>query len=245
MIIRPNIFKAFPHLIAAQSTRLGGNSQQPFDSLNLGLYTQDHEDHVDQNRTQFFNQLGFQPSEVSHSHQVHSSEILWDAQAGGVEGYDALVTQKSGVLLSVTVADCTPILIYDELRQVIAAVHAGWKGTVGGIVSKVLAGMKDRYGTVPQGVYAYIGPCICQETFEVDADVADRFTKPYKGWDAAKEKYLVDLKGANRDQLIDFGVPAHQIEISPHSTVLQNDLFFSHRKEKGQTGRLLAVIAKK
>ncbi len=240
--ILPSIFQAFPTVIAAQSTRLGGVSAAPYTSLNLGLHTNDQLQSVQQNRALFFSDLGFTEAATAGGFQVHQDQIKIVDKPGQVTGYDAFITQQKGILLSVTIADCTPILLYDPTQKVIAAIHAGWKGTRDHIVDKTLQKMIHTFGTMASDCYAYIGACIDECTFEVDADVADHFATDYKRWDAKLNKYFVDLKQANKDQLLLHGIPAGQIEISPYSTVSHNQYFFSHRKEQGQTGRMLAVI---
>ena len=162
-----------------------------------------------------------------------------------VEGYDALVTNQKDFLLTVTTADCTPIVVYDPQQQVCAGIHAGWRGTVARIVRKTLQSMQDHFGVQPAHCYAYIGPCIDHCTFEVDADVADHFTDEFKQWDEAKSKFFIDLKSANQSQLLQAGLSSKNIEVSPYSTFTDNDTFFSYRKEKGKTGRMLTVIGRK
>ena len=103
--------------------------------------------------------------------------------------------------------------------------------------------MNEQYGTKPINCLAYIGACIAECDFEVYADVADHFAEAYKRWDEGKGKYFVNLKGTNKALLMNKGLRAEHIEVSPYSTVSDNHLFFSHRKEKGKTGRALAVIS--
>jgi copper oxidase (laccase) domain-containing protein len=102
--------------------------------------------------------------------------------------------------------------------------------------------MRDAYGSRPKDCFVYIGTCIGREDFEVDADVADHFTDEHKHWYPKRSKFLVDLKKANRDQFLHLGVVPNQIEVSPFSTVGNNDRYFSHRAERGLTGRMIAVI---
>lgn len=238
----PSIFQPFPNLVACESTRLGGFSRTPYASLNLSLHTDDDPNAVEQNRKTFFESLGFSTDEVACAFQVHGTEVLLATQAGETKGYDALITNQKGLLLTVTVADCTPILIYDAGQLAIAAIHAGWRGTVGEIVIKTLEKMQNQFGTQPKDCHAYVGTCISERNFEVDADVAQHFDPAFKTWDRDRGKYLIDLKMANQRQLEECGIPARQIERSPFCTVRDNEQYFSHRKEKGTTGRMLGVI---
>lgn len=238
----PAIFAGFSEVIAAESTRHGGVSPAPFTSLNLGINTADEVANVDENRRRFFSAIGASVYAFASSHQVHGTEILYATEAGRYTGYDALITDKPGLLIGVTVADCAPILIYDPAHKVVAAIHAGWRGTVGGIVTKTLAQMQKQFGTDAGQCYAYVGTCIDECAFEVGPEVAEQFDTAFKRADAGSDKSFVDLKAANAHLLLTAGVPASQLDVSPFSTVLHNDTYFSYRAEQGQTGRLLAVI---
>jgi polyphenol oxidase len=247
MYIIPKIFQQFPEIIAVESNRKGGVSKAPFSSLNLGLYTDDKPENILENRKIFFENLGIKMSRVTQSYQVHKDKILKVTRSKVYEGYDALITENSNTFLSVTVADCTPILIYDAKNQAVAAVHAGWKGTVLDITAKTIQRMREEFKTNPRDCYVYVGTCIDENSFEVGEDVAAMFTIDLKRLDKSgrKPRFYVDLKKANVTQLLKCGVPENQIEVSPYSTVLDNDAYFSHRKEKGKTGRMIALIGVK
>jgi polyphenol oxidase len=145
-------------LIAAQSTRLGGVSQAPFATLNLGLHTADDP-----------GDLGCSAAQLAGAHQVHGDQVLLVNNPGQWAGYDAFVTHKKGVVLTVTVADCVPILIFDPVRDVVGAAHAGWRGTVAGIAEKTLRKMSEAFGTQAEDCWAWIGTCIGPLDFAVDA----------------------------------------------------------------------------
>ena len=229
-------------LTIAESTRVGGVSKAPFSSLNLGLHTKDNTQDVVDNRVKFCALLGWEAAQLAGAHQVHGTKVLRVHRPGQWEGYDAFMTNKKGVLLSVTVADCTPVLIYDPIQKAVGAAHAGWRGTAAGIAAKLLNHMRDAYGTKATDCWAFIGTCIGADDYEVDSDVADQFTEHFKRWDEDRGKYLIDLKSANAHALIKAGVPERQVEHSPYSTITNNDVYFSHRAEKGLTGRMLGVI---
>ncbi|MGQ0828684.1 MAG: peptidoglycan editing factor PgeF [Bacteroidota bacterium] len=241
MIIRPSIFKN-ENIIAAQSTRLGGVSPAPFSSMNLGLSVNDTRENVMKNRELFFKELGIKLDQLAISRQVHGNDVQVVNEPTTEGNFDAKITNKRKIFLVISVADCTPILIYDTKNKAVAAIHAGWRGTVGKIVTNTLLKMKEHYSTHGADCKAYIGACIAYENFEVDKDVAQHFDTAFKRFDTVKEKYFVDLKKANSQQLIDLGVYKENIEISNYCSVQNNDLFFSHRKEKGITGRMMAVI---
>lgn len=241
MNIVPKIFDS-KKVIAAQSTRLGGVSPEPFLSMNLGLSVNDDEKNVWKNRELFFCGFGIELSQVSRCYQVHGNDVLIVNEPVTNEKYDAQITNKRNIYLAVSVADCTPILIHDEKNNVVAAIHAGWRGTVGKIVSNALKLMKENYGTKGIDCKAFIGACISYENFEVGDEVAAHFEDSLKRFDTAKQKWFVNLKESNKEQLLDFGLLDDNIEITNYCTVENNDTFFSHRKEKGITGRMMAVI---
>lgn len=242
LLRKPSIFGQFPNLVAAESTRHGGVSPAPFESLNLGKNTDDDPANVAENRRRFCAALGCSPAQMAWSKQVHADRVRLVTEPGGAEGYDALVTNRPGIVLAVSVADCAPILIFDAKNNATGAAHAGWPGTAARIVEKTLQRMASEFGTNGADCYAYIGTCIDECSFEVGEEVAVQFDAAFKRFDAGRGKFLVDLKKANKAQLRTFGVPENRIEISPYSTVLNNADYFSHRKEKGATGRMLAVI---
>ncbi|HRK80376.1 MAG TPA: peptidoglycan editing factor PgeF [Saprospiraceae bacterium] len=243
---KPSILLAhLPDVVAGQSTRHGGVSEGAYASLNLGISTADDPQAVAENRRRFFAALGFDAAQTASAHQVHGDAVLHVQAPGRYDGYDALVTTKKDLLLNVTVADCTPILIYDPVNQAIAAVHAGWKGTVLQIVAKTLQKMETLFGTRGYDCQTFIGTCIDRCDYEVDEDVARHFDAEFAEWNAEKGKFQLDLKAANKAQLLAQGVQNQNIEVSPYSTASCVADFFSHRAEKGITGRMLAVIAMK
>ena len=238
----PAIFSPFPELLTAESTRYGGISSAPYATLNLGTSTADAPEHVAENRARFWQALDIHPDQVATSYPVHGSEVLIVTQSGRFDGYDALVTKRPGILLAVTIADCTPILIYDPVHKAVAAIHAGWRGTVQAIALKTLDAMGQEFGTDPADCYAYVGTCIDECSFEVGVEVGKHFSDAHRRFDSALEKYFVDLKKANSDQLLSTGIHKAHIQISAYSTVLHNHSYFSYRHENGQTGRMLACI---
>jgi YfiH family protein len=234
-VIRPDIFSHIPQLVAGISTRHGGVSSQVYQSLNLGVHTDDDPVAISSNLDLFCADLGISPDALARSYQVHGSEIWTSVSPGYESGYDAIMTQEPGIFAGVGIADCCPILLADPKQEVAAAIHAGWKGTVAQIVHKTASALIAG-GSNPEDILAYIGPCISLEHFEVGDEVAEQFEfKERRG-----ARWHVDLKATNAAQLQALGIS--QIEISDYCTVANNDLFFSHRKEQGITGRMLAVI---
>lgn len=246
MMLQPvRIFSQFPQLAAAQSTRHGGVSAPPYNSLNLGWSTADNQLNTSENRRRFFSALGIKENQVASAHQVHGDSILHVSKPGRYDGYDALITREKDLLVCVSIADCTPILIFDAKNEAVAAIHAGWRGTALSIVSSTLEQMKTVFGTQGRDCYAFIGTCIDVCDYEVDADVADYFDTAFKKMNPQIGKFFLDLKSANRQQLVEGGLSPERIEISPFSTLTHNSDYFSHRAEKGITGRMLAAIGMK
>ena len=240
--IEPQWKTRFPNLIVAQTTRLGGASSPPYASFNLGLYTADTPSALTRNRNILLQDLQITSDQLVWSKQIHGTSIHFAKTGGGTDGCDAILVDKPGLVACVSVADCCPVLVYDSQQHVCAAIHAGWKGTVGKLVAKTLLEMKSLYQTRAEDCWVYIGTCISKESFEADADVADLFENNQKTWDPEKKKYLIDLKQTNKEQVQLFGIPDEQIEVSSYCTVLDNHLFYSHRAEKGTTGRQIAII---
>ena len=237
-IVRPRIFDSIPGLVAGVSTRHGGLSEAPYTSLNLGVHTEDDPSVIEQNLALFCSDLGISPLDLARSYQVHGDKIWVTGRAGYQSGFDAMVTVQPGVFAGVGIADCTPILLADPFTRVCAAIHAGWKGTVARIVEKTAKRMIENRGSDPANILAYIGPCISQVHFEVGDEVAAQFDEAFKT--RIGSKWHVDLKAANAAQLRSLGI--QQIEIDSVCTVKNNADFFSHRTEKGMTGRMLALI---
>jgi polyphenol oxidase len=238
MKIIPSIFN--DRVIAAQSTREGGVSGPPYNSLNLGKSTDDLPQNVLTNRKLFFGSLNIPIENIALSKQVHGNEILRVNEPRVTEGYDAMITNRPNVFLAVSVADCVPVLIHDHKNNAVAAIHAGWRGSAGEIVFKSLEKMNKEFGSLPGNCFAFIGACIGTQAFEVGDEVAEQFDHEVK--QKGNKKFHIDLKAANLRQLKHFGLPEKNIEISNYCTVKHNHLFFSHRHERGITGRMMAVI---
>lgn len=237
----PSIFK--PHsLLAAQSTRLNDLLQQVGKKPVTEFSNENDLFDRHQTRDEFLNQLGITIDQLAYSHQIHDNKILIADKPQGAEGYDAIITNKPNVYVCVTIADCTPVLIYDTKNKAVAAIHAGWRGTVAKIVSETLKLMQVQYGTKGEDCLAFIGACIGKNNFEVGEEVAIHFSEDEKWYNTSKNKYFVDLKLANKKQLLQFGVKENNIEISDRCTISDNAKFYSYRLEKGKTGRMLALI---
>ncbi|NTV02296.1 MAG: peptidoglycan editing factor PgeF [Chlorobiaceae bacterium] len=243
LLLAPEIFRSFPGLVAVQSSRKGGVSAPPFDSLNLGLNTDDDPANVKENHRRLCSRLGIPVESLILTRQVHGTEVCRIHRPGHVEGFDALITDAPGIYLAIGTADCYPVLIHDPEHRASGAVHAGWQGTVGQIVIKTLRAMAKEFGTRPDACTAWVGTGISGENYEIGAEIAGRFDERYlKPSPGGETKSLLDLSAANRDQLLEAGVPACQIECSPLCSSGDRDLFFSYRRDHGRTGRMLSII---
>lgn len=241
MYIKPGIFESDNQIVAGFSTRLGGVSTGPYDSLNLGLSTQDRREDVLANRQLLFEEVGFGTDALAITGQVHGTDLIVVDQPGLYKGYDAIVTEKPGILLCLSAADCASVLIADAQNRIIGACHAGWRGTVGGIISNTVNAMLER-GAQVAALKAYVSPCISGDNFEVGPEVADQFDAAFIRSIPGKDKPHVDLKKAIHAQLLEQGISVAAIEISTHCTFAETHQFYSHRAEKGKTGRHMGFI---
>lgn len=244
-VLTPIIFSRFTGLVALQSTRKGGKSTGDYASLNLGNNTGDEPELVRQNTLRLCTSAGITPDMLVSSIQVHGTEILHAEAPGRYEGYDAFITDKKDLYLCIFTADCFPVLLYDPQHEAVGAVHAGWKGSAGNIVIKTLAAMQTSFGSIPGECLAWIGTGISGRHYEVGREVASAFNDD--DWQlspegADEEKYLLDLGKVNFRQLLAAGVPASNIECSPHCSFSRSDLFYSYRRDNGHTGRMVTLI---
>lgn len=199
----------------------------------------------EENLAAFSDETGLRPVRMR---QVHSNRIrVVDADPGTPLTGDALVTARPGLLLLVRTADCLPILLADERRRLVAAVHCGWRGTALGSAPGVIHLLRKRFSCRTQDILAAMGPCIQGGCYEVGRDVRRAFADGGWGEEAFQDrpdhpdKFTLDLRRANRRQLIDSGVPAERIFSIGDCTHCRKR-FFSYRREAGETGRLLNFI---
>lgn len=237
------------------STRLGGVSRPPFDSLNLGVGRGDAPEAVAENYRRFCAHVGADPRRVVLSKQVHETTVrLCRAEDAGKGLHtprdytaDALITRENNLPLVVFSADCGVILLHDPVEKAIGAIHAGWRGCAGGIVEKTVRAMGEAFSTDPRNLLAAVGPCIGQCCFETDGDVPHAMTAAL-GAEAAPylerrgPKWHVDLAGLNRQWLLHAGVRANHIDVCGLCTACHPEWFWSHRKMGEQRGAQVAMI---
>jgi YfiH family protein len=240
-VLRPRIFADVPSVTAGVSTRHGGVSGPPYDTLNLGRHVGDDSSCVEENRRRFCAALDTDPAWLATAGQVHGSTVRVIDAPRHEPFCDGLVTTTEGLLLAIATADCATVLLADPVNGVAAACHAGWRGAVADIAAKTVTIMTDC-GAEPADIRAHVGPCISLEAFEVGPEVAARFDDDVVHIREEWPRPHVDLKAALRRQLEDAGLPADGIEISDRGTVQNTDDFFSHRASGGTTGRMFGAV---
>jgi len=238
-IIYSNIFKRYPEIKFGFSTKDGGVSPPPY-FMNLSTNVRDKKENVLRNREIFFNVLGILPINVSIQNQIHSTNINYVTKPSFVKDNDAMYTGRRNVYLAISGADCVTIFLFEPDKKVIAGVHSGWKGTYGGILTKTVKEMKEKFSIGTSKLIAYIGPSISQDCYEVGKEVADLFDEKVKAF--RDGKYFLDLQKSNLYQLLNLGVRKENIEISKHCTYKEENLFHSHRRDGERTGRMFGVI---
>jgi YfiH family protein len=242
-------------VVAFSTTRHGGCGSGAYETFNCTPYTGDELAVVHANQEKLCRYLDIPVERLVIPYQTHSCNILMvddafmqlsgDARHALLQDKDALITHLPEVCLCISTADCIPVLLYDREHKAIAAVHAGWRGTVGGIVQKTLTTMRQEYGTDMNDVLACIGPGISLESFEVGDEVYESFSKA--GYDMNRiakkyDKWHIDLWEANRIQLEEVGVKHANIETAGICTYKEYHDFFSARRLGIKSGRILSGI---
>ncbi|GAB4303019.1 MAG: peptidoglycan editing factor PgeF [Desulfuromonadia bacterium] len=238
---------------AGFTTRHEGVSRSPYNSLNLGLSTNDSPHSVQGNRSLLARAFGRELDHLLTVTQVHGDDILViDEENDDLSHFqkvecDGIVTNQRGIMIGVTIADCVPIILHDPRRRVVAALHAGWKGTALGIAAKGVETMVSLFGSKPSDIHGAIGPAIGPCCYEVDQPVRDAFAGRESLWSlfatpSAPGKWMIDLKGINRHILLSSGVSPSHLESSPHCVACAPETFFSYRRDNGETGRQIGFV---
>jgi len=220
--------------------------------FSLALHTGEEKEEIVTNRHRLLQELAVDEKVVvvtaNQTHSDHVSVIEeqemrgWNGREDAVEDCDALVTNQRGVIVAILTADCVPILLYDPGQNVVAAVHAGWRGTEAGIVVKTIRVMQEVFGTDPSHLLAGVAPAIGSCCYEVGEDVASHFSAYPDALEQHGEKYQLDLPQINREQMVAAGVKETQIGMSGICTSCDVAHYFSSRKEQGCSGRFMSLI---
>lgn len=227
-------------------TRRGGVSQGPFASLNCGVSTADEPAAVAENVRRLAAAAGVDVSRLATVSQVHG-DVVRRANPGwaGPEEGDAVWTDEPGVAVAVRTADCLPILMEDPVGRRVAAVHAGWRGVLSLVAVRALEQLVAA-GTRVADVRVVLGPCIGPCCFEVDGDLPERFAAAFGEGvvvtPAGQARHHLDLQLSVVGALTRAGVPAGQVERLEACTACDAGRFFSHRRDRGVTGRHLSFI---
>jgi len=246
----------FGHLAAEEqllhgiTTRSGGTSAGVLNGLNLSYTVGDEEQNVTANRNLLAAAMEAPPEKLVFPKQTHSVNIRIVTSGNyhePIPDTDALVTAETGLALAVMSADCVTVLLYDPEKRVIAAIHAGWKGTVNGIVRNTVELMKNEFGCRPESILAGIGPSICAENYEVGPEVAEQFRIAFTNAGELLSRFHgdkahADLWKANRTWLLQQGIPETNIETAGICTYNNPGKFFSARYFKNHTGRFAGCI---
>jgi YfiH family protein len=243
-------YKGIRHFV---STRSGGTSKAPFDSMNLGLHVGDEQNDVINNRKRLVSSLGIAFENLTIAEQTHSGNvaIISEKHRGrghachknAVSNADAMVTNLKNICITILVADCVPILFFDPCRKVIGAAHAGWRGTLKFIAASTVKAMVKKFGSLPEDIMVGIGPSIGPCCYQVGPEVLSQVKETLNpAASFIKNEFrdgtgYLDLWNLNFKQLLNEGVLEKNIEIARICSGHNQEQFFSYRGEKGETGR--------
>jgi polyphenol oxidase len=243
IFIKPAIFDRYEHVVCAVSTRYSGKEDiHPF-YFNMSYKVGDNSERVKMNREILFETLGIDGKKVTYQHQTHSINHNYVNEPAFFKDSDALFTDMPGNYLAVSVADCVPVFLYEPQKNIISAVHSGWRGTQAKILTETMLTLKKMFDINYADVIAYIGPCISLNNYEVSKDVFDLFRAEAK--EIRSGKYYVDLRNDNYLQLTELGLKKENIEVSEYCTFGNPELFHSYRSDKENSGRMLGIIGLK
>ncbi|MCR8656013.1 peptidoglycan editing factor PgeF [Paenibacillus endoradicis] len=252
------------HLTSGFTTRMGGYSEKPYASFNIGLHVNDEVEAVVRNRQLLTDSIGWEFDAWTNAQQVHGNivvKVTTEDRGRGrltmsdaLQGADGMITNVPDILLTSFYADCVPLLFWDPVHEAIGLAHAGWKGTASAIAIEMVEAMKLNFGTEPDQLMVAIGPSIDQCCYEVDHYVVEQFVALWQRLELqecsidhvikpiSSQKAHINLKEMNRQIMIKAGILPTHIELSNLCTGCRTDMFFSHRVENGLTGRMASWI---
>lgn len=234
------------HLVTTKSNTLPCN-------FSLALHTGENKEKILQNRHRLAKELqSTKPLHFIMANQTHSDNIHtiknkdskgWEDADSAIQNCDALITNVPDIVLGILTADCVPILLYDKQQHVVAAIHAGWRGTKSQIVKKTIEKMQNTFSADPANILAGIAPSIGKCCYEVGEDVLRYFDHIPQSFKKYKDKYMLDLPYINQQHLLESGIKKENIEASDICTACHAGQYFSYRKENGCSGRFMSLIA--
>jgi hypothetical protein len=230
-------------ITAGFTTRHGGISKPPFDSLNLGTITPDEPAAVSENLKIFHHHIDTMPEKTAFMHQVHGTDVITVNDGGFYDAVDGIITSEPGLALCVRVADCVPLLLYDPAENIIGAIHCGWRSLTGGIAEKAISLAGEKFGCTPDTFIAAIGPSAGVCCYEIGGEVVGRLQPESLSY--REGKVYGNLKHELRQRLINVGVRKNNIETIGHCTICMEDTYFSYRRDGENSGRMLGYIKMK
>ncbi len=240
------------------TTRIGGFSKKPYDTLNLGLHTAEQDNIVIKNRKKLYKVLNYKSENIIYGEQIHSNNIkvvtagdkgkgVWD-HAKTVPKMDGLIATDSKIILGGHFADCVPIYILDKKKGNFSLVHAGWKGTYKKILAKAINFFKKGLGSSLENLIVILGPSISGQKYEVGSDLIDKFKEefdfPSSYFMKINNNFFLDIKEVNKMIALQKGIKKENIFISNLCTYNDEKLFYSYRRDQGKTGRMAAFISR-
>jgi polyphenol oxidase len=248
---------AFPNLTVGFTTKNGGNSEDHFTNLNVGFHVEDRKAIVCENRQHLAKKLAF-PLDAwigaQQTHEVKIKKVTKDDKGKGAKEYesafghtDGFFTLESGILLTLCYADCVPLYFLHPESGAIGVAHAGWKGTVYGIAEEMIRTFQAE-GLKASDIFVAIGPSICENCYIVDDHVINLVEKKLEGVEKkvytliSDHQYQLNLQECNKEILLKSGILENHISLTHLCTSCQKDHFFSHRRDKGKTGRMMSFI---
>ncbi len=243
MAIDPHYFKIFKNqnIVHSFSTRQGGFSSGTFESLNLGLSTKDKRSEVKKNREEYFSFLKIEEAQLVAAQQIHSDNISVVTAPGVIKETDALITNIPGLVLSIQTADCFPVFILDQKNRVCALVHSGWRGTAKNIVGKTINRMGNEFASLTQDLLIAIGAGIQQDNYQVDNKTAAFFEIKYLKEDSPGH-FKLNIQENIIDQLLEKNISIDQMEIDNRCTFKDSIHFYSYRRDRLLSGRMMGLM---
>lgn len=240
-IIRPTVFKDQKQVKAFMTLKNKSlfQDERNIRGLNLRCNTQERPSIISQNREMLLRTFELDPEWIAFVDQIHGNHVKVVSSGGTYSKTDGFITRVPGLALAIQIADCAAVFIADIAANIIAAVHAGWRGAAGSVVTRAAEKMAG-FGAEMEQCKAFISPCISAQNFEVGTEVAEQFPSAFIDSEHYEKPHL-NLKSFLHHQLREAGMKNENIEVHPDCTIA-NHQYYSYRREKDQSGRMMAVI---